>query len=426
VAALQLLDMPGARDDVQTLQELHSLAEVFTLHAPGVEPLPPDVLALDLTGLPAPPREIVAALSRVLVAVGHVGVLAVTPHKRLSRAIARELAAGGFAGKRALWVHPHEVERVWRRLSLRSLGLTHDVERTLHELGLRTAHDLLQLVPRGLSERLLGEARTALTLLRGDDDPITPFRPPPRIEERCELEYAVTSLEALRFVLHGLCERACARLRVRGERLVEGTLVLLGRDFGEAARSFAFPESVVDAGSLLRALCARLESQGSPGGVEKVALVVTRTTRALPRQPDAFAHDTLAPDAVRALVDELTLEFGTAHVGALHVLPHMELHRMTGLQWPPPPVSTSSAHDLASDGRFLALCPWPVHVVHPALHLPAPRGVVREPLCILDVEGVSGPYVRHFEIWHLPDGRRALVAVEPDVPDEGMLEGWFD
>lgn len=94
----------------------------------------------------------------------------------------------------------------------------------LERLGLRTLHDLSVIPPRSLASRFGKDGATLIRRLLRPDDAVWPrFHPPERWIERADLQDTETqtscvSSEALLFLIRGMLDRLCTRLRGRGLR----------------------------------------------------------------------------------------------------------------------------------------------------------------------------------------------------------------
>ncbi len=426
------------------------LAELLLQHSPIVEPLPSFTsgpsIALDLTGLLVPPAESLRDIERSLRAAGHDAVVVASPNKRLSLALAIDAARtpGRYRRSTRFVVDAHNVGRARERIGIASLGIDLPTLETFVDLGVKTAGDLRRLIPGGAAARLVDDARTVLRLFDGaTEEPLSPLRPPEHIVEAVDLDDAVSLLEALRFVLSPLCERAVKRAILRGQKVAGVVVECAGRDLPthpsfpqKSGFSIAleFPEPLHEARALLAALATRLEQTGVPGPVEQVTLRVTRLSDGRRRQQDAFRVDDAAPAALGALLAELAIELGPDCAGCLRVTRALLPEEMSTMSWPvsPPqgphrPLQVGvDLDDVARDGRFLAGWPWPVRLLREPVLLADVDAEKRMSFARLEGEdGSAVPFLRDYQVLVLKDGRWMFTWRDPETGDE-HLQGFFD
>lgn len=212
-----------------------------------------------------------------------------------------------------------------RVLPLEALSLESDCVRWLKDLGLSTCGDLQDLPRRGLGTRLGLRTKDVMQLLSGEDlAPLDAWRPPEVPEERVELEWGASSVEALGFVTRALCDRLAARLEGRaGAAMRVGLVLALDRALLSegaipvSAFELALPVPIARASDLFAVVRARLEH------LELAAPVLAVTLRALeiapvkPRSLDLLAPEPKIERALSPLVAELAADLGGANVGTL-------------------------------------------------------------------------------------------------------------
>jgi len=218
---------PGmARMEVTPLPSLEirhrSSAEESSAHAalldlglsisPRVEDTARDTVVLDLAGLEplfGAPRQIAQLLAGRTRELGCEGHIAVAPNPD-----AAVHAARGFAGITVI-AAGEESARLGG-LPIHVLAPTPEILETLERWGVRTFQALAALPTVALAERLGQEGIHLQKLARGHTRrTLVPVEAAPRFEEVQELEYPVTLLEPLAFILGGLLNQLCARLKAR-------------------------------------------------------------------------------------------------------------------------------------------------------------------------------------------------------------------
>jgi protein ImuB len=209
-------------------------------------------------------------------------------------------------------------------LPIAALGLDEGAVRWLLALGLPRCRDLQALPRRSLGTRLGARAHDVMKLLGGEDgEPLVAWRPPPVPEERVELEWGASSMEALVFVLKGMCDRLAARLC--GRAMAAARLeVVLGLDRalcqgGVAVSTFTalLPSPLARAADLLAVVRARLEQHTLAAPVLAVTLRAPELAPSTGTTGSLFEPEPKADRALPRLVAELAAELGTARVGVL-------------------------------------------------------------------------------------------------------------
>jgi nucleotidyltransferase/DNA polymerase involved in DNA repair len=165
----------------------------------------------------------------------------------------------------------------------------------LTELGLRRIEDLARLPRHGLASRFGPAATRVWRIASGlDDAALAPLPPPFEVVEGTSLEYGVTSLEALLFLVRGLLDRATARLRLHG-LACRGLTIGLGLDDGAwVAREVGVLAPTLDVKSLLLLTRAAIEAAPPPAAVEAIR-VTAIPDRARPDQLDLPLTTTARP-----------------------------------------------------------------------------------------------------------------------------------
>jgi protein ImuB len=211
-----------------------------------------------------------------------------------------------------------------RPLPVAVLALDDDVHVWLRDLGLHRCGDLQKLPRRSLGVRLGARAHDVMLLLDGEDRaPLDPWRPPEVPEERVELEWGASSVEAIAFVVKTLCDRLAARLEGRGVAAARVELLLgLDRALCEgrphlSSLEVVLPVPLARASDLLAVVRARLEHHVVAAPVLAATLRATELARAEGRNLELLSPEPRADRALPRLVAELSAELGPSRIGVL-------------------------------------------------------------------------------------------------------------
>ncbi|HVY48523.1 MAG TPA: DNA polymerase Y family protein, partial [Minicystis sp.] len=213
-------------------------------------------------------------------------------------------------------------------LPVAALPIAAELVSWLLRLGLVTVGDLARLPRASLAARLAGAAPLVLDLVAGRDaTPLVPFEPPRVLVESASFDDGVDKTEALAFVLRGMASRLSTRLSARGEacsrlevRLqLDRSIAALRGVAAEVELAVDLPAPLAAESDLVRALRARLERVDLAAPAVSVALVVPAIARARRVQLDLSRGSGIDPDALPALLAELSAEIGKDRVGVLAV-----------------------------------------------------------------------------------------------------------
>lgn len=293
--------------------------------------------------------------------LGHSARVAISDGPRLSQAIAR-----WSGSSKTFVVPPGQAKPAMAPLPIKALPISTETVSLFFRLGVMTVADLVRLPRAGLSSRLARsskqlskgrgakvharsavEVATVLDLAHGYDPmPLVPFEPPRVLEERVLFDDPGTSLgvekvEALLFVLRGMTSRMAARLSARAEACtrieldIEYDRSIFALRTGEDAPptpveslSIDLPAPLSRESDLLRSLRARLERVVLQAPAVGIRLVLPQITRAHRVQMDLSRDVRVSPDALPALLAELSAELGSECVGTLErVDSHRPEHR---------------------------------------------------------------------------------------------------
>jgi protein ImuB len=207
-----------------------------------------------------------------------------------------------------------------------ALELNEDVNEWLSTLGLHTCSSLQSLPRQSFGIRLGAQAPDVFAMLTGDDcAPLAVWHPPEVPEERIELEWGTSSLEALTFIIKTLCDRLAVRLEGRGCAVscLELSLVLDRALCDQKANitpqfAVALPVPLARSADLLAVVRARLERETLAAPALIVTLKALKITDSSERQALALFEPVPKADmALPRLIAELTAELGSAGVGTL-------------------------------------------------------------------------------------------------------------
>jgi protein ImuB len=268
--------------------------------SPLVESTAPDTVVLDMTGLEhlfGPAAQFAEAMAQRAFECGVEANVAVA-----SNPDAAIHAARGLEG---ITVIPPGAEAGYlARLPLHLLAPSPELAETFERWGIRAFHDLAALPEAGIADRLGDEGVRLHQLARGAAHrPLQPLDDAAPPEATLDLEYPVTLLEPLLFILsrllHDLCGRMDAATAIRVRLALE--------DGSEHVRALDLPVPVRNPKTFLKLLQLDLESHPPCGPVVKVCV------GAEPARPRVAQHGLFIPVSPEPEKLELTL----ARIGAL-------------------------------------------------------------------------------------------------------------
>jgi protein ImuB len=289
-----------------------ALLEVAIAVSPRVEAAAPDRLHLDLAGLAGlfgdEPR-VAERLARGAESLGlpaRVGVAS----SRTTAGLATRAAAG-------VTIVPAGGEAAFRApLPVALLEPAPDLAAALERWGIRTLGALAALPPAGLLARLGVEAARLRARACGEDPtPFVPYTPPVPCVEALALDWEVTALEALIFVLRHLLDRLAARLALR-ECGAAALMLTAGLADGTAHRRRVTPPAPLrEPRTWLALLRADLEALTLPAPIVSVAVEV-EPVRVGPVQPDLLTPKRPSPHELARTLGQLSALVGPDRVGA--------------------------------------------------------------------------------------------------------------
>jgi protein ImuB len=330
-------------DEVRTA--LERVAEAALAFGPSVAlDVARDVVWVEVGGcahLHGGERGLASAIDAKVRAMGHVCRVAIADGPCIASAVAR-FGAAKKRGSAPMIVPEGKGADAMRVLPVGVLALDDDTMEWLEGLGLRTCGALQKLPRRALGTRLGSRAHEVMQLLDGEDRaPLEPWRPPEVPEERVDLEWGASSIDALAFVVKALCDRIAVRLEGRSATAARLELVLvldralLGqRGSAEDARrtlALALPSPIARASDLCAVVRARLERESLAAPALSVTLRVPELSSSSGRTLDLLTPEPKAERALPRLVAELSAELGEASVGTLELADTWNVDRRTRL-----------------------------------------------------------------------------------------------
>ncbi len=334
-----------ARSLLQETAAHTALLDCAQSFSPRVEDAAPDTIVLDLLGMEllfgAFPK-IARNLARRAYDLGLTANVTVAANPDTA-----VLAARGFRGVTVipegnesermgnlpvelLFSEPQEAEPLWE---------------TLHRWGIRNLRDLATLPDVPLSERLGQRGVYLQKLARGKTSrTLVPIDPPLVFEEAIELEYPLTLLEPLAFLLGRLLDQLCARLASRALATQELRLELeLASEYREAdsvgtgdparpsraqarqhfCRTLHLPLPLLDSKTFLKLL--QLDLKAHPPGAPIVKIhLAAEPVRPRPGQSGLFLPPSPEPEKLELTLARIAGIVGEDKVGSLEI---MDTHR---------------------------------------------------------------------------------------------------
>lgn len=284
--------------------------------SPRIEETAPDTVTLAVAGLGhlfGKPENIAQAIARRAAELGLRANVAIAPNPD-----AAVQAARGIAGVTVI-ASAEQAAQVIGHLDIDALAPPEDIAAMLALWGIRTCGELAALPKDGIAERL-GPAGVELQKLArgGGDRPLVPSPAVTVFAGAIELEYPVTLLEPLAFLLGRLLNELCAKLDSHGFAAHEIRLRLALEGGGEHTRALRLPYPMRDARTFLKLLTLDIDMHPPAAPVAGVALAME------PVNPRVVQHGLFIPLAPEPQKLELTLArilklVGEANAGAAEI-----------------------------------------------------------------------------------------------------------
>ena len=375
-----------ARDPAAERSAAGALLDLAGAVSPRVEAAAPDGVSLDLAGLAALLGDEARIAARLEAAAARVDLLVRigVADTRTAAALAARAAPAGAPVTR---LPPGGAAAGLGPLPLGLLAPPPDLALALERWGIRSLGALAAL-PRAAVLARLGAAGAELQRrARGEDaGPFVPHVPAEPCVEALTLDWEVTALAGLGFVLHRLLERLAARLAARQCGAAALGLAVDLADGGRAARRVALPGPLSAPRTWGQLLLAACEGWTLPAPI--VALAVDVEPAPLGAlQADFFAPTRPSPRELGETLGRLAALVGPERVGA-PVCPDTHRPDAIGLgPFPGPPAPPVTVTGAALVCRRLAP-PRPAAVT-------APGGVPSH----VDAAGLRGPVVSRAGPW---------------------------
>lgn len=305
---------------------LESIAEVTLAFGPATSfDVQQNVVWVEIGGsahLRGGEQKLARDLGSTVRALGHKCRIAIADGPRIAAAVARCLRSDSPsivpAGEGAMAV---------RSLPMTALDLDDHVLTWLSELGFRTCGDLQKLPRRALGTRLGARTHDVLQMLDGEDRaPLDAWRPPQVPEERIELEWGISSIEALAFATKTLCDRLAARLQGRAMAAARIELALgldralCGDSTSSSTLEMVLPSPITRADDLHAVVRARLDRLKLTAPVLSATLRAPALERIPSRTLDLLTPEPRAAQSLPRLVAELAAILDPANVGTLELV----------------------------------------------------------------------------------------------------------
>lgn len=358
----------------------------ISLHSP-----PLDTVWVDVTGaahLFGGEASLADEIESRIAVLGHRARVAIAGGPNLARAFARFADNEGVSRVSP----PGRDKEAVLGLPTSALPLPAGLTAYFARLGVHTVADLARLERAQLVARL--EAFTAterltappphevLAWLEGQDPrPLVPYAPPEVLVEEVSFEDGVETAPQLVFALRNAVSKLSARLVGRRQATSRIDLEIaydraifrlrpcgaIGAD--PVAHLFVdLPAPLSHTDDLFRAVKAKTERMELAAPAVRITLALSRIARAPEVQLDLSRDVTVSPDALPALLSELSAEIGTERVGVLSIFDDHRPERRTHLVGVTPqagptkkaPEQATLSFDRLEPGEPTRLLPEPV------------------------------------------------------------------
>ena len=310
-----------------------ALLDVGWSVSPRVEDTAADTIVLDIAGLTSlfgSVKNLAEALAERAASVG------LHPHVAVASNIEAAIhAARGFHG--IVLIPPGEESERLSSLPVEVLFPSVETSETLNRWGIRTCGELAALPLLPLSERLGQEGVRLHELASGTHvRSLALAQPESFFEEEMALDYAVTDLEPLSFLLGRLLDQLCARLEARSLAATSFCLRLDLQDSdeddaenievrrkGSASRVdsktfekiLRLPVPMRDSKTLLKLLRLQLQADSPHGSIVKISLAA-EPARPRAGQKGLFVPDAPDPEKLEVTIARLAVLVGNSNVGS--------------------------------------------------------------------------------------------------------------
>jgi protein ImuB len=335
-----------ARSVLQEAAAHAALLDCAQSFSPRVEDAAPDTIILDLLGMEllfGPLQKIARDLARRALDLGLITNVAVAANPDTA-----VLAARGFQGVSVIPEGKESEQLGNLPVEILLSEQEEQFQETFHRWGIRTLRDLAALPDIPLSERLGQRGVNLQKLARGEiSRTLVPAEPPLVFEEAIELEYPLTLLEPLAFLLSRLLDRLCSRLATRALATQELRLELeLASEYREEEgvgtgdppcrtqarqrfqRTLRLPLPLLDSKTFLKLLQLDLNAHPPGAPIMKIHLSA-EPARPRPDQSGLFLPPSPEPEKLELTLARIAAIVGEEKVGSLETL---DTHRPEGFR----------------------------------------------------------------------------------------------
>jgi protein ImuB len=195
-----------------------------------------------------------------------------------------------------------------------------EIQETFAVWGIHTFGDLARLPLAGVAERLGQEGVRLLKLAQGKSDRrLNLVRPPMGFAQSLELEYAISEVEPLSFVLSRLLNQLCANLNEYALATNEIKLRLKLHDHSKYERTLTLPVPMRNPKTLLRLLMFDIEREPPQAPIVAVA-ITAESIKPRASQTGLFIPLAPEPERLEITLARLTKLVGVENVGTPEIL----------------------------------------------------------------------------------------------------------
>lgn len=250
-------------------------------------------------------------------------------------------AARGFAGM--VVIAGGKEAEVLAPLAIAVLRPPPEMLAIFEQWGICTFGALAMLPARQLSQRLGQEGLRLQAMARGTSTRLLRLAGPEEsFEESVELEYPVTMLEPLVFILNELLQRICARLAAHALATDQLTLEMALEDGSECEQKIHFPVPMQEKSVLLKLLHLRLAANVLTAPVIRVKLR-TAPVGSRHEQEGLFLPDAPAPEKLEVTLARVAKVVGPENAGSPELLDFHRPQAFAMAHFVPPVVKNETA-----------------------------------------------------------------------------------
>jgi protein ImuB len=330
--------------------------------SPWTVPVPPDGVALDVTGcahLQGGEDELLTEAVERLAKLGIAAAAAIAQSAGAAWALAR------FGTARTIAVPPGETRAALAGLPVAALRLEAGMVEALTRVGLRHVGDLYPMPRPALVLRFgAGLALRLDQALGARAEPLSPVPPPPSRFARQRFAELIATPDDIRAATSLLIEALCRRLAADGEGARRLALTLYRVDGGACVIELGTARPSREPRHLLRLFDERLGTVDPGLGIEDMMLAASLAEPQGPAQLALVARGATEGDALPALIDRLAARLGSHAVRRPLLVASHWPERAVRLVPPLDPAANASHPDRPRPVRFLQE-PEPIEAVAP-------------------------------------------------------------